>query len=85
MIIHFFSIYDKKAEAFPQPPFPVEHKGHALRAFTDLINDKSSDLGKHPEDYQLFYIGEFHKDSGAFLQNNGATHIIDGLTAINRE
>lgn len=84
MIIHFFSIYDKKAEAFPQPPFPVEYKGHAVRAFTEMINDKSTDLGKHPEDYQLFYIGSFNKENGRLEQDNGATHILDGLSALNR-
>ena len=53
-----FTVYDSKAEAYLQPFF-VGSRGIAIRAFKDCINSRDHQFGKHPEDYTLFYIGEF--------------------------
>lgn len=92
MIIHFFSIYDKKAEAFTNGCFQADFPGQALRAFNDMINSTDNDLGKHPEDYALFHIGTFNKENGLFTtavlgpdnEPVGAKHVADGLTVLNR-
>lgn len=47
-------------------PFVVPHKGHAVRGFTDAINDPSSNIGKHPEDYELYELGTFDDGTGLF-------------------
>lgn len=63
MITKMFSIYDSKAAVFGVPFFmPKEQM--ALRAFSDLCNDKSSLAGMHPEDFSLFEIGEFDDEKG---------------------
>jgi len=58
-----FVIYDVKANAYMQPWF-LTQEGMALRAFSDCVNDKEHNFGRHPEDYTLFNIGEFD-DSNA--------------------
>jgi hypothetical protein len=61
-----YSIHDSKAEAF-LPPFFLNNKHLAIRAFTDGINDPNTSLYKHPEDYSLFHLGEFDDDTGSIV------------------
>ena len=63
------SIFDSKAEAYNTPIF-VAAKGQAIRAFEDQINTEDSEFNKHPEDYTLFYIGEFDSDTGQIISTN---------------
>lgn len=58
MKMKMFSVYDGKAQAFAAPFF-MPAVGVAIRAFTDLANDKNTSVAKHPTDYSLFEIGEF--------------------------
>lgn len=58
-----FSIYDCKVEAFMQPFFMAAN-GAAVRAFTQIANDKASDISKNPGDYTLFELGSYD-DSNA--------------------
>lgn len=57
------SVRDKKAEAF-HPPYAVPTKGIAIRAFGDALLKGGSDLSAHPEDFDLFQVGEFDQISG---------------------
>lgn len=58
-----FSVFDSKAETF-NTPFFMAAKGQALRGFQDEVNRKDSEIGKHPEDYTLFHIGEVDLETG---------------------
>lgn len=58
MIYKVYSIYDSKTEGYLQP-FYQQTKGQAVRGFTEVVNDKSSQIGKYPEDYTLFELGDF--------------------------
>lgn len=58
-----FSVRDLKASAYMQPFF-MQKIGQAMRAFGDTVQDGKSVLGKHPEDFELFKIGEFDDESG---------------------
>lgn len=66
MIVKMFSVYDSKADFFSKPFF-VQSKGEAIRSFTEAANDKSSQIGKYPEDFGLFYIGEFNDSNAQFI------------------
>ena len=59
MIQHIFAIHDAKAHAYMQPFFLPTHE-MAQRTFGDCINDPNHNFGMHPEDYNLFLIGEFN-------------------------
>ncbi len=87
MKLILFSIYDSKAQAY-FPPFCLHNPQMALRQFSDMVNDPETRISKHPEDYTLFQIGEFHdsnakinisKDSPKSL-SNGIQLLVDGST-----
>ena len=70
MIHQVFTVYDSKVEAF-NTPFYFRTKGEAIRAFASTVNDSSSSLSAHPEDYTLFEIGSYD-DSNASLDLHSA-------------
>ena len=62
-----FTIFDSKVESY-SVPFFQPHVGHAIRQFTDLVNDPKTSVGKYPEDYTLFEIGEYDEVTGKITQ-----------------
>lgn len=60
-----FTTYDRAGEMY-SPPFIAPHAGMAIRGFTDAINnpDRNTDISKHPDDFDLFEIGEFDSSTG---------------------
>ena len=63
MIQKIYTVYDSKLEAYMQPFF-MQSKGQAVRAFTDSVNDPSTQFNKHPEDFTLFELGEYDDSTG---------------------
>lgn len=62
------AIYDQKANVFTQP-FTAPSKGVAVRSWGDQLNDpenKKSDQVRHPEDFSLYYLGEYDDQHGTF-------------------
>lgn len=74
-----FLIRDTKAELYSQLlSYPAN--GVALRQFADAVNDKGSDYGKHPEDYNLFQVGEYDDQTGVVTMNKeGHVSLGNGL------
>jgi len=64
MKLKVFSIFDEKAQVFSQPFF-MAHNGLALRAFSDLVGEKGTNVNKHPSDFKLYNIGFYDDVSGA--------------------
>lgn len=58
-----YSIFDTKAEHF-NVPFFMPNQAMAQRAFNDLAVDPKTLVGKHPEDYMLYEVGEFDDITG---------------------
>lgn len=69
------AIYDKKAEGF-QAPFAVPTQGEAMRSFLDGCEDQSTILGKHPEDFELYVVGEFEFATGVITPRK--SHVCNG-------
>lgn len=63
-----FLIYDTKAEYY-KPPILFRTKGDAIRWFTSMVSSNDNELGKNPEDFNLFYIGEFDEITGKIIEN----------------
>lgn len=61
------AVRDRAVDAFLRPIF-VAHIGQAKRQFRDEINRKEpgNSLNKHPEDYDLYEMGEFDENTGLF-------------------
>lgn len=57
-------VRDRAVNAFMTPQFVIA-QGAAIRGFADAINNKDTEFGKHPEDFDLFELG-FYTDDGLF-------------------
>lgn len=57
------SMYDKKSGIYARP-FAAITKADAMRAFADIALDKTHPIGKHPEDYDLYVVGDFDDNTG---------------------
>lgn len=78
-----YTIYDQKAEIY-LPPFCFPTHGAAVRAFTETVNDPQSNIAKHPEDYNLFYIGTWD-DNSALFEAASPANLGGGLEFKNNE
>lgn len=63
MIRKIFSVYDDKAHAYANP-FYFSTKGEAIRAFSSVCNEATSQLNKYPSDFKLYMLGELDDQSG---------------------
>ena len=61
------SIRDSAADAYGRPFF-LPSVGVAIRSFTDEVNRSAEDnqIYQHPEDFDLFELGEFDDATGRF-------------------
>lgn len=77
MIYVLVAIKDRAIEAFQQV-FTVRAEGEAIRGFMDAINNANSgNMAKHPEDFDLFVVGNFDDDTGT-ITPEGPRKIGDG-------
>lgn len=61
---HFiYSIFDTASGIYMRP-FTMASDGQVLRMFKDIACDADHDIGKHPEDYSVFRIGEYDDNTG---------------------
>lgn len=67
MKIQVLSIRDRAADAYGQPMF-FAALGKALRVFQDEINRRADDnsMYHHPEDFDLYHLGEYDDNNGKF-------------------
>ena len=75
-----YSVYDTATETFMLPVF-AKTEAEALRGFKEAASREDNQIGKHPGDYHLYYIGEF-TDHNADLRKGDPTCIISALEAI---
>lgn len=68
MKLHAIAVRDTATESFSRPFF-VNHPAQAVRSFSDEVNNKESELGKHPGDYELWELASWDDVSGAFTDN----------------
>lgn len=61
------AIRDRAIDSFAQPFFSAS-VGAAVRSFSDEINraHENNQLNKHPEDFDLYMLGEFDDSAGEF-------------------
>lgn len=79
MILGIYAIKDLKAAAFT-PPFFQPRQEVAVRAFSDAIGDRDHPMSRHPEDYHLFYLGDFNDATGSVTATaNGPQFLVSGL------
>lgn len=76
LVRKLFTVYDIKAEVH-FPPFACGTTGEALRQFQTLLTDGQSILSKYPADYRLFWVGDFHADTGVLYALTAGPQLIE--------
>lgn len=74
------AIRDRAAVTFGQP-FLVVARGQAIRMFSDAINnsrDPDNAMFHHPEDFDLYELGEFEDSDGRITPNEIPVQIAVG-------
>lgn len=71
------AIKDNAILSFAQPVF-VPHVGAAIRSFGDEVGKKDTQLGQHPEDYELYLLGEYDDQTGMFTQDTAPERVSSG-------
>lgn len=66
LIDRIYSIYDVCTGSF-EAPFLAPNDRTSMRIVNDNLLFRDTLIKRHPEDYQLFIIGEFYKDSGEIV------------------
>lgn len=74
MMLKMFAIRDSKAEAFKQPYFCHTH-GEAERSFTQLVRDPQSVVSQYPDDFDLYFLGEYNDQTGVIKSLETPQHI----------
>ncbi len=72
-----FSVYDEKAECFGHPFF-VSAIGIATRYFSEWTKDTRGMVGKHPEDFTLYHVGEWNDSEAKFANITAPKFIAKG-------
>lgn len=75
MILKIYSIWDQKGEIFNTPFYQRTH-GEAERSFKQVVNDEKSNLCRYPEDYDLYYLGEYDDQTGKMMPKETPQHMI---------
>ncbi|AXH77791.1 MAG: nonstructural protein [Microviridae sp.] len=87
MKIKMYCVFDRKSCAYMHPFFQMA-TGQALRTFGDTVKDKSTPIGKHPDDYALYYNGTFDDESGEIeavvpeFVANGSDFVYEGSQGV---
>ena len=83
MIRQMFSVRNAKGEFF-NPPFISHTKGSAERTFQTLCNDPQSDIARYPEDYDLYYMGDFDDIKGTMIPLDTPEHLVKAVQLIKK-
>lgn len=65
MIMQVFAVKDRALEAHMRPWFAFT-TGQAIRMFSDEVNNPTSDMHKHPDDYDLWHLGSWNDENANF-------------------
>ncbi len=79
MTLKIFSIRDSKGEMY-SPPFFQKTAGEAERNFKTLVNDQKSTVSQYPEDFDLYYLGEFDDSDGKIKNLDSPSHIAKAIS-----
>lgn len=83
MILKIFSIRDQKSEVYNTPFYQKTH-GEAERNFQQLVSDDKSTISKFPEDFDLYYLGEYDDNTGVTKPLDTPQHVAKAIQAANK-
>ena len=74
MQLKAFSIRDAKAGVF-NTPFFQKSIGEAERNFDKLVKDPTSMVAQYPDDFDLYYLGDYDDQSGNIKSLDTPQHL----------
>lgn len=78
MQLKIYSIRDSKSEVFNTPFYKSTH-GEAERDFRSAVTDEKTTLNKYPEDFDLYFLGEYNDNDGKFQSLETPQHVIKAV------
>jgi len=84
MILKMYSIRDAKAGIFHKPFYQVTH-GEAERSFRTTCSEKQSMMWQYPEDFDLYYVGEYNDNEGTMKPLDTPQHILKAIACVKKE
>lgn len=79
-----FSVKDTKGGMFLSPMLARSH-GEAERMFKQATTDEKSLICRYPEDYDLYYLGEFDDATGKYDLKPAPEHIVNASSLTDRK
>jgi len=68
-VLKVLAVRDRAVDSFGQPMF-AQAVGQAVRSFADEVNRDTSPLANHPEDYDLYLIGDYDEAAGRLIPSD---------------
>ena len=84
MILRAYSIFDRKALVY-HAPFFAPTDGAAVRSMSDAVQDTNTTFNRHPNDYVLFYVGDYDDTKGALAPISPLVHVIDAIALVQHQ
>lgn len=83
MILKMYTVRDSKSEIYNAPFFQKTH-GEAERSFRQMCNDEKTMPAKYPEDFDLWYLGEYDDNNGKIETIDTPQHVIKGVECVKK-
>jgi len=84
MIYRVYSVFDHPVGAY-LPPFFVRSDGEALRALRATFLDPNHRFSSNPEEYSLFFLGQFDDSAGHFHVEGSPESLGNGVSILEKE
>lgn len=81
MQLKAYSIRDAKTEIFNTPFFNNTH-GEAERNFKSTVNDERSQICKYPEDFDLYFLGDYDTNTGKMSPLDTPQHMVKAINLV---
>lgn len=76
-----YTLHDVKAVTY-SPPFFTTNDQVARRMVSDLVNDPSTSVARHPADYRLYKAGTFDEGNGVLTPLSILEHVVDCVALV---
>jgi len=84
MLYVIVAVQDRALAAFNRPWY-VQTRGFAIRAFSDEINKKDGQMRGHEDDFDLYILGSWDDETGAFENSTPPQQIAIGKNLLIKE
>ena len=84
MTLRAYSIRDSKSESYNTPFFQTTH-GEAERTFRTAVNDPKTQLSMYPEDFHLYYLGDFDSEQGTIVPEDAPKHMLHAVHCVKNQ